>query len=218
MSRESLLRRRFLWAMILLCLPLLMLGALGAWSIAPYPGPPIAKFRAAAHIAKATLAEQIVIGDSRIEYADTTDAALWVGYSGATLRELERLAGVICTVSDAPVVVALGVNDTRPGFVDIDASLAAVEGMADSCGADRTTFAGIWPPEPSVGPLGEYYDMDAVSELDAGIASIASRTGAGYLPAPDDLSGHTFDGVHFPAEVSARYLAFLAGDEEIGVR
>ena len=218
MTREPLPKSRIVVALILLCLPLLMLGALGAWSIAPYPGSPVAKVRAAAHIAKAPFAERIVIGDSRIEYAEPTDAALWVGYGGATLRHLERLTGSICRVSDAPVVIALGVNDAKGGFVDVDASLAAALRMAESCGPERIAFAGVWPPEVTREPFGRYFDKDIIAVLDAGLADIAANKGAGYLPVPDGLSRHTADGVHLKPEVSARYLAYLAGDPGLAAR
>ncbi|MGB3165840.1 MAG: hypothetical protein WBA68_03595 [Alteraurantiacibacter sp.] len=218
MTREPRPKRRLLLALVLLSLPPLMLGALGAWSIAPHPGPPVAKVRAAVHIAKAPFAERIVVGDSRIESAQPTDAALWVGYGSATFRDLERLAGVICSVSDAPVVVALGVNDAKADFVDVDASLAAARGMVESCGSGRTTFAGIWPPEPTGQPFGAFFDTDAVDLLDTGLAEMTARTGAGYFTAPGDLSGHTTDGVHFTPDVSARYLALLAGDAELASR
>lgn len=197
-------------AFLALSVVILGLFGLAGWAIAPFPAEFPVSARTAGWIAKAPFAGKIVIGDSRIEYAEATDEAMFVGYSGATIRELERMSRVLCAVSDAPVVMALGVNDTRPGYIDPAASIASLSRIVDSCGPERVHLAGIWPAEPEIEPLGPYYDMQEVERISTAMEELAAQSGAAFTPAPQ-LDGHTFDGVHFTADVSARYLSFLAG-------
>ena len=186
--------------------------AFASWSIAPYPGPPEAKLRAATQIAQAPFAHRIVLGDSRVAMAEPDGESLLIGYDGATFAQLERLIGMVCTVSSGPVTIALGVNDTIPGWSDVETTMASAQRSVERCGADRVSIAGIWAPEPTVGPLGGLYDTQTLAVLNRELESMAAESGAAFIPAPQGLAGHTFDGVHFMRDTSGEYIAHLTGN------
>ncbi|WP_341713398.1 SGNH/GDSL hydrolase family protein [Erythrobacter sp.] len=193
--------------MLVICVGLL--GTIAAWAIAPYPGYRYSLLDTAGAFIRAPFADRIVLGDSRVRNAVPTDDALFIGYNGATTRELERMASVLCSVSDAPLVFALGVNDSQPWAIDTQASLASVERVVEHCGPQRTYLMEIWAVEPDKETLGKFYDPDTIAKLSHDFAKLAEQTGAHWAPAPR-LVGHTHDGVHFTPDVSRDYLAFLA--------
>ena len=183
--------------------------ALASWANAPLPQKSMHLTRTAAFILKAPFADAIIIGDSRVQGAEPTHRALLAGYNGATFPELERIAGLLCRLSDAPVVIALGVNDARVERRDIAASLASAERTVQACTADGVAVSAIWPTDPDTEPFGDYYDLDAFAAMDLGLAAIASEHGVPVIPHPE-ISGHTHDGVHFTPEVSRLYIDTLA--------
>lgn len=188
---------------------LLAAQAFAWWVMAPFPYEPLLSIRTTARLALAPKAERIVIGDSRVEWARPTGEALFIGYGSATLVHLERLTRTLCALSDAPVTIALGVNDAKPEEFDLAASLASAERMVEACKDDGVVLAGIWPVEPEVAPAGHLYDPAAIAALDEGLNAIGRREQIPVLAAPE-LTGHTIDGVHFTEAVAADYLHALA--------
>jgi hypothetical protein len=185
--------------------------ALAGWAHAPYPHAQPIPAQTAEYLLRAPFASRIVIGDSRVAWGRPAGDALFIGYGGATFRQLERVTRVLCALSDAPVTIALGVNDAKPAELDEAASLASLDAMLAACAPDKVRLAQVWPSEPGVEPAGGDYDLAAISRLNA---AIAARAGAGVtvLPVPP-LQGHTTDGVHFIDTVSARYMAVLAAPD-----
>ena len=165
--------------------------------------------RTALYLLRAPLADRIVIGDSRVQWGVQDGQALFVGYGGARIADLSRLTQVLCRLSDAEVVLALGTNDAKVIERDPDAALAALEQMVRRCGPQRVLLAEIWPGEPGKGPSGRDFDAAMIARLNAGIGRIAQAEGVPLIPAPV-LSGHTHDGIHFTPAVSRRYLDLLA--------
>ncbi len=206
------LRRAVVALMSALLLASVALLALAAWASAPFEHTQRNLGRTALVIARAPAAERIVIGDSRVAAAPPVGGALFVGHAGATTSDLQRLVKVLCSVSDAPVVIALGVNDAIPALVDVPATLARLAAMRRSCAGRPVRLAEIWPVEPSTPPLGGNFDLAAIRQINQGIRRLADRTGAGLIPAPA-LSEHTVDGVHFTPALSERYARTLAGVE-----
>ncbi|VVT19357.1 SGNH/GDSL hydrolase family protein [Erythrobacter sp. EC-HK427] len=204
-SRAIIIRRLELVAAALL----VAVGSLAAWAIAPFTITPTTTVRAAGQIVRAPFAERIIIGDSRIEFAEPVENALLIGYAGATTREMERMVHLTCSLSDAPMVIALGINDTIPQMTDLAASQASIERAIAACGAERVAISGIWLPDPQVEPLGNIYDLETLARLDALLEQVALENGAAFVPAPAALSGHTFDGAHFTPGVSRDYTATL---------
>lgn len=204
------LRLLFRVAAVLL-LAALSLFALASWSIAAYPGPVQAQLRATQHIAQAPFATRIVLGDSRVAMAESDGETLLIGFDGATFPQLERLIGLVCNVSGAPMTIALGVNDTIPALRDVQSTMASARRSIETCGAERVSIAGIWDPEPAIGPLGGYYDTATLAILNSQLEKLAMESGAAFLPAPQGITGHTFDGVHFTRDISSEYIAHLTG-------
>ena len=204
------LRRAVVGLLTVLLLASLALLALAAWASAPFEHTQQNLGRTALVIARAPAAERIVIGDSRVAMAPRVGGALFVGHPGATTSDLKRLVKVLCTVSDAPVVIALGVNDAIPALVDVPATLSRLAAMRRSCAGRPVRLAQIWPVEPSTPPLGRNFDLATIGQINRGIRRLADQTGAGLIPAPA-LSGHTVDGVHFTPVLSERYARTLAG-------
>ena len=188
--------------------------ALSSWATAPLPQKSLHFARTARFIVQAPFADAILIGDSRLQLAEPTDRAMVAGYNGATFEQLERVAWVLCKLSNAPVVVALGVNDARIPVRDVEATLASAGRMVETCKADRLSLSAIWPTESEIEPFGSYYDTGAVAEIDQGLQQIAQEKGVTIVP-PPDLSDHTSDGVHFKPEVSRLYVNTLADQAEL---
>jgi hypothetical protein len=204
------LRRAVVGLLSVLLLASVALLALAAWVSAPFEHTQQNLGRTALVIARAPAAERIVIGDSRVAMAPRVGGALFVGHAGATTSDLQRLAKVLCSVSDAPVVIALGVNDAIPALgVDVPATLARLAAMRRSCADRPVQLAEIWPVEPSRPPLGGNFDLAVIGQINRGIRRLADQTGAGLIPAPALLE-HTVDGVHFTPALSERYARTLA--------
>ena len=208
-------RRAIVVLMSGLLLASVTLLALAAWASAPFEHTQQNLGRTALVIARAPAAERIVIGDSRVAMAPRIGGALFVGHAGATTSDLQRLAKLLCSVSDAPVVIALGVNDAIPVLVDVPATLDRLAAMRRSCADRPVRLAEIWPVDPSTPPLGGNFDLAVIGQINRGIRRLAEQTGAGLIPAPA-LSGHTVDGVHFTPALSERYARTLAGAGRAG--
>ena len=133
-----------------------------------------------------------------------------VGYGGATFTDLERMTRTLCSLSGAPITIALGVNDTKPGLADLDATRAAMDRMIMECGAHRTRFAQIWPTDPDVPPAGRDYDLEMIATLNVYMLDLERDADVAVLEAPN-LTGHTTDGVHFKPAVSKSYIELLDG-------
>ena len=184
--------------------------ALGAWAIAPFSSESSFSPRTAVWLARAPFAERIVVGDSRVQNARTPASSMLVGYGGATFTDLERMTRTLCSLSDAPITIALGVNDTKPGFADLEATRAAMDRMILECGADRMRFAQIWPTDPDVPSAGRDYDLEMIAMLNEYMLDLERDSGVAVLESPN-LAGHTTDGVHFEPEVSKSYIELLDG-------
>lgn len=165
-------------------------------------------------LARAPFADQIIIGDSRVDWARPSGDPLFAGYSSATAEDLAALTATICSVSGADIVIALGVNDTKANENGPDVALAALANMAEACSDNALSLAQIWPVEPAVEPSGWAFDTAQIAQINAGIADLAQRTGAQFIPAPA-ITGHTIDGVHFDAATAQAYIAALAGSEAV---
>lgn len=184
-------------------------GGLAAWALAPCPVEPTISTRTAIRLLRAPFADRIVIGDSRVSWAKPTNRALLVGYGSATFAHLERVTGLLCRLSDADIVIALGANDTKPSELNVPTSLASLERMLTNCAGNAVTLAEIWPTDPAAPPYGKYYDVAAIAEINAAINVLAAKHGASVIPAPA-LTGHTIDGVHFDPATSRAYIDTLA--------
>ena len=152
-----------------------------------------------------------MIGDSRVAWGNRTGDATFAGYGSATARHLERLTRVLCALSDAPVTIALGINDARPAELDLASSRASLEAMIAACAPARVRLAQIWPNDPGV-MGGADYDSAAIAQLNVAIASLAvhDRVRVSAVPL---LLNLTVDGVHFTPEILADYMAALAAPD-----
>lgn len=191
----------------------LALVGLGQWVLASYPATVIPAATDGLAILRTPLAQRVVIGDSRVASLDSTDAVRFIGYNGATVAHMERLAGVVCALSDVPVVFALGINDTVFRADDIAGSLATLEHMADACAPAPVSLAQAWPGEPGKPPLGDVSDPAAYEQLNSGIAALAERRGWRLVSVPELGPDHTFDGIHFMPDVARLYADTLAGPD-----
>jgi hypothetical protein len=204
------LRKAAVALLATLLLASIALMALAAWVVAPFEHTKKGVGATALFIALAPAADRIVIGDSRAKAATGFGGTLFAGYGGATTADLQRLTKVLCSVSDATVVIALGANDAIPALGDHPGTLERLATMHRSCADRPVLLAEVWPTEPSIPPLGGNYDVAAIRQINLGMRRLAGRPGIGLIPAPA-LSGHTIDGVHFKPAVSERYLRTLAG-------
>lgn len=161
---------------------------------------------------RAPFASSLVIGDSRVELAKEPDGALFAGIPSATGHDLARLARIACSVTDARVTVAAGINDTKPGERDLRRSRTAFEAIVENCRGRDLRIAEIWPAEPSVGPAGGNYDAEGAASLNDFLRKLAARKGIAFLTVPDLPAGYTIDGVHFSEPVSRDYARLLAFD------
>lgn len=189
----------------------LALVGLEQWALAPYPGTVMPSASDGWRIMLSGRAERVVIGDSRVATLASSQQELFIGYNGATTDHMERLAGVVCALSDVPVVFALGINDTIFRADRIGQSLATLERMGERCAPAEVTLAQAWPGEPGKPPLGDKPDPAALEQINAGIAELAQRRGWRLIAVPQLGPGHTYDGIHFNPEVARLYADMLAG-------
>ena len=200
------------WVFVGLGLALL---AFAAWAIAPFSLKPYHVFRTAELVLKAPFAERLVIGDSRVSFAKAPRGSLLAGYGGATSRDLERVSGILCTLSNAQVTIALGINDTTPWEHDEAASRSALGRIVTDCQRNDLWLAAIWPAEASKPPGGKAYDPVMTATLNAHLEALAQIAGARFLPAPRLEANYTYDGVHFTDPVSRDYARRLAYPEQV---
>lgn len=198
------------WAIVTSAAALL---ALSLWIMAPFRLAFDDVMETADTLVRAPFASSLVIGDSRVQFAEEPEGALFAGFGGATSRHLERLSGVVCPLTGARVTVALGVNDTKADELDLAATRAAFARIADNCERPGLRFAKVWPAEAGVEPAGDDYDPAAIAAINAFLDDLSARTGAELLEVPELDPGFTFDGVHFTEEVSRDYARRLAFDE-----
>ena len=183
---------------------------LSAWAMAPYRPGLTHAVSTAGMLLRAPFAWRIVLGDSRVAFiSGASDGVLLSGHGGATTGDLVRLAGLFCTLSEARLVVALGVNDAKPDEPGAAGAQQALRAMARSCPAERLTFAAVWPVEPHVAAQPGEFDPREVEAINRVIIGISEETGASYIPAPR-LTGHTTDGVHLTDKASRAYLRQLS--------
>lgn len=199
------------WVFVWLGLALL---AFAAWAIAPFSLKPYHVIRTAELVLKAPFAERLVIGDSRVSFAEAPRGSLFAGYGGATSRDLERVFGILCTLSNAQVTIALGINDTKPWEHDEAGSRRALGKIVTDCQRDDLWLSAIWPAEASMPPGGKAYDPVMTATLNAHFEALAERAGARLLPAPRLEANYTYDGVHFTEPVSRDYARRLAYPEQ----
>ncbi|TIX51844.1 SGNH/GDSL hydrolase family protein [Alteraurantiacibacter aquimixticola] len=198
--------------MTLLAVPLtLALGVLvlGSWAIAPYPASETIAIRTAKELAQVPFADRLVIGDSRVHDLSSGSGTLFIGYDGATIQQMERLARTACALHDAPTTIALGINDAMMHVDTVEDSIASMESIVRACQPSEVKLAQIWPAESGVEPLGDAYDLDVIARLDAALAAIAEREGLKLLPVPPLNEGYTTDGAHFTPEYNALYAETL---------
>ena len=194
---------------------LALLLAVSAWAIAPFSLAPHNVIRTAEVLVKAPFATRLVIGDSRVSFATAPEGSLFAGYGGATSRQVARVSGLLCRISDAQVTIALGINDTKPFEHDERASRDALGRIMQDCEREKLWIATIWPAEPGVEPGGDAYDPQMTADLNAYIAELADSRGTEPLPVPTLEPGFTYDGVHFIPSVSQDYAERLAFPERI---
>ena len=185
---------------------------LGQWVLSPYPGLVIALPQDGLAILRTVQAERVVIGDSRVAVIPSNDRVHFIGYNGATTDHMVRLVGTVCALSDVPVVLALGVNDTVFRIGQIDRSLATLEQMGQDCAPAQVTLVQAWPGEPGKPPLGDASDAESLAQINAGIAELARRHGWGLVRVPELGPDHTYDGIHFMPPVQQRYVDLLSGE------
>jgi hypothetical protein len=203
---------------ITLSLGLLAL-AFVAWAIAPFSRSPLDVLRAGQILTSAPFSERIVVGDSRVLFATSPqEQVLFAGFSGATTRSLERFTRVVCAISDAPLTVALGVNDSKRVERNLPASKAAVDRILDGCRGRQLAMADIWPVEDGVATRVDGFQMAAITQLSAHIEAQAWATGQTFIPAPELAPGYSIDGVHFTDAVSAQYAETLAQAHQTALR
>ncbi|QYJ06613.1 SGNH/GDSL hydrolase family protein [Qipengyuania flava] len=189
---------------------LLILTAFAAWAIAPFSRDPADWPATVKNLVRAPFSDRIVIGDSRVSFAREPDGALFVGYGGATSRQLERMATIVCAIAPGQVSLALGVNDTKPTELDLGASRAALRRLVLACKREDLWLGQIWPSEAGVEPAGNAYHADAIEELNGYLIELAEAHDAKVLPVPALPEPFTYDGVHFTPEVSRHYAQRLA--------
>ncbi|MEO5707536.1 MAG: SGNH/GDSL hydrolase family protein [Alteraurantiacibacter sp.] len=197
-------------ALSLIAIPVLALFALAGWLVAPAPLEPTVSPRTVTTLARAPFATRIVIGDSRAYGAPSRGGVLFAAYPGATIEDMARMAQALCLLSDAQIVIALGVNDAKADMRRPAASLAALERMVEGCGRERVWVSEVWHGEPAKLPAGPDFDAATITTLNAGIRQLTA-SGTGHLIAQPALAGHTRDGIHFDQPTAARYEAMLAG-------
>ncbi|MDP4575807.1 SGNH/GDSL hydrolase family protein [Qipengyuania sp. G39] len=200
------------WVFVGLGLALL---AFGAWAIAPFSLKPFYVIRTAELVLKAPFTERMVIGDSRVSFAEAPSGSLFAGYGGATSRDLERVSGILCTLSNAQVTIALGINDTKPWEHDEAGSRRAFGKIVANCQRDHLWLSAIWPAEASMPPGGKAYDPVMTATLNAHLEALAQRAGARFMSAPQMQPNYTYDGVHFTEPVSHDYARRLAYPEQV---
>jgi lysophospholipase L1-like esterase len=194
---------------------LLILTAFAAWAIAPFSRDPAKWPDVVEDLVRAPFSDRIVIGDSRVSFAREPGGVLFVGYGGATSRQLERMAKLVCALAPGQVSLALGVNDTKPSELYLDKSRAALDRIVAACARERLYLARIWPSEPGVEPGGDAYHAYAIADLNSHFAKLADAHGARLLPVPALPEPFTYDGVHFTPRVSRLYAARLAFPDRI---
>ena len=183
---------------------------IAAWATAPYSYNLKAISRTAISLAKAPFADRIVIGDSRIQFLGARPEALMMGYSSAQTWQLVRIARLTCTLSDAPVTIATGVNDAKRRLPATRRHAQAVEVMAQACGDRPTNISEVWPTQPEVEPAGAAYDPVLIEMIDRQSRAVAARHGnVRILPVPKLPANWTTDGVHFTPEVDELYVQTL---------
>ena len=200
------------WAFVGLVVALL---AFSAWAIAPFSQRPYHVLRTAELVLKTPFAERLVIGDSRVSFAETPQGSLFAGYGGATSRDLERVSGILCALGDGQVTIALGINDTKPWEQDEAASRRALRNIVTDCQRRDLSLSAIWPAEATMPPGGRAYDPAMTAALNAHIEALAKRARARFLPAPRLETNYTYDGVHFTEPVSREYAQRLAYPEQV---
>lgn len=183
------------------------------WLAAPTPFEPTVTPRTVTTLAQAPLARRIVIGDSRLDGMASGHGVLFVGYPGATIGDMTRLARALCLLSDGEIVFALGTNDAKPDARRPAAALAALRQMIAACGPQRVWVAEVWAAEPARPPAGPHFDPATISVLNQGIRQLAAQ-GFGRLIAQPALANHTLDGVHFTPATARLYEQVLRGPAE----
>lgn len=193
----------------LLAVPVLALFALAGWLVAAFPFEPLVSPRTVITLARAPLANRIVLGDSRAYGALSRRDTLFAAYPGATIQDMARMARTLCLLSDAPVVIALGANDAKPDMRRPAASLAALHAMIERCGPERVWVSEVWVGEPAKLPSGPDFDPATKTALNHGIRRLTA-SGMGRLIPQPALANHTIDGIHFDPPTAERYEALLA--------
>ena len=189
---------------------LAVLLGISAWATWPYSrdiGWSVTTF---GHLLNAPFADRVVIGDSRVEWAMPTEGSRFMGYGGATTRDLARLANVACSFGSAPVTIALGVNDTKPEEQDAEATQAAMNAILQDCAHRDLSVSAIWPVEPERFPEGDFYDSALIARYNAELRGLSERYGARFIDVPVLPDPLTWDGVHFEEKAMRLYAATLA--------
>ncbi|ANU07528.1 SGNH/GDSL hydrolase family protein [Paraurantiacibacter namhicola] len=185
-------------------------AALSVWAVAPYSMDPHHSARTAKYLAKAPFADRIVIGDSRIQYLGERPEALMMGYSSGQTWQIVRIAKLACLASDAPVSIALGVNDAKHADPATSRQKLAIAEIVEACGDRPTYIAEVWPAELGVEPAGGDYDPQLVAVIDRQARQAAARfDNVEMLPVPPLPDNWTVDGVHFTPEVDELYVQAL---------
>ncbi|WP_370032306.1 SGNH/GDSL hydrolase family protein [Qipengyuania mesophila] len=187
----------------------LLLG-FSAWVIAPFGPGFFDVLTTTETLVRAPFAKSLVIGDSRVQFAEAPEGVVFAGFGGATSQDLERLTRIVCPVTTARVTIALGVNDAKRRGLDLAATGEAFEAIARNCAQRELRLAQAWPVESGVEPSGGDYDPVAIEAINRHLADLARRHRADLLGVPPLAPGFTYDGVHFVAPVSRNYADWLA--------